>query len=136
MLYQLSYSRSTTAHRNECKLPKNGGGRRIRTSEAFRSRFTVCPLWPLGNPSRYYSIIKWSRLTDSNPRPADYKSAALPTELNRPQTPFQTPYFKFPSFLYREFLQNSRVEILPICKKLCYSPSDKDSNRHALSSGI
>ena len=30
---------------------KNGGGRWIRTIEAFRSRFTVCPLWPLGNPT-------------------------------------------------------------------------------------
>ena len=26
----------------------------------------------------------WSWLTDSNPRPADYKSAALPTELSQP----------------------------------------------------
>ena len=26
-----------------------GGGGRIRTIEAKRSRFTVCPLWPLGN---------------------------------------------------------------------------------------
>ncbi len=28
-----------------------GGGGRIRTSEGGASRFTVCPLWPLGNPS-------------------------------------------------------------------------------------
>ena len=28
-----------------------GGGGRIRTIEAKRSRFTVCPLWPLGKPS-------------------------------------------------------------------------------------
>ena len=28
-----------------------GGGGRIRTSEGCASRFTVCPLWPLGNPS-------------------------------------------------------------------------------------
>ena len=27
----------------------------------------------------------WSWLTDSNPRPADYKSAALPTELSQPR---------------------------------------------------
>ena len=27
----------------------SGGGGRIRTIEAIRSRFTVCPLWPLGN---------------------------------------------------------------------------------------
>lgn len=29
-----------------------GGGRRIRTSEVADDRFTVCSLWPLGNPSR------------------------------------------------------------------------------------
>src|SRR5438552_18872301 len=40
-LYQLSYSRS----------PDGGGGGRIRTSEGFADRFTVCSLWPLGNPS-------------------------------------------------------------------------------------
>ena len=27
----------------------NGGGGRIRTIETKRNRFTVCPLWPLGN---------------------------------------------------------------------------------------
>ena len=26
-----------------------GGGRWIRTTEGIASRFTVCPLWPLGN---------------------------------------------------------------------------------------
>ena len=29
-----------------------GGGRWIRTTEAISSRFTVCPLWPLGNSPR------------------------------------------------------------------------------------
>ena len=43
------------------------------------NRFTVCPLWPLGNtPTK-----KWSWWTDLNPRPADYKSAALPAELHQ-----------------------------------------------------
>ena len=36
-----------------CPVDKSGffvgGGGRIRTIEAIRSRFTVCPLWPLGN---------------------------------------------------------------------------------------
>ena len=27
------------------------GWRRIRTFESVANRFTVCPLWPLGNPS-------------------------------------------------------------------------------------
>ena len=49
-----------------------GGGGRIRTIEANRNRFTVCPLWPLGN-----SPI-WSFMSESNQQPADYKSAALP----------------------------------------------------------
>ena len=65
-----------------------GGGGRIRTIEAIRSRFTVCPLWPLGNSPIFNCLSErprseWSRQTDSNPRPADYKSAALPTELCR-----------------------------------------------------
>ena len=30
-----------------------------------------------------YSVTRWSWWTDSNPRPADYKSAALPTELHQ-----------------------------------------------------
>ncbi len=31
---------------------KNGGGGRIRTFEVDDGRFTVCSLWPLGNPTR------------------------------------------------------------------------------------
>ena len=30
----------------------SGGGRWIRTIESCASRFTVCPLWPLGNPTK------------------------------------------------------------------------------------
>ena len=50
-------------------------------------RFTVCSLWPLGNSPVYKVITSyylfWSWWTDSNPWPADYKSAALPTELHQ-----------------------------------------------------
>ena len=56
-----------------------GGGWWIRTTEGVASRFTVCPLWPLGKSP----ISNWSWWTDSNPRPADYKSAALPAELHQ-----------------------------------------------------
>lgn len=58
--------------------PSIGGESRIRTCEVVDSRFTVCPLWPLGNLP-----IKWSWWWDSNPQPADYKSAALPIELHQ-----------------------------------------------------
>ena len=63
------------------------GGRRIRTSEGLANRFTVCPIWPLWYPPGIFNqniSMNWSRWRDSNPRPADYKSAALPTELHRP----------------------------------------------------
>ena len=56
----------------------NGGSGWIRTIEVTDNRFTVCPLWPLGNTPTI-----WSWWTDSNPRPADYKSAALPAELHQ-----------------------------------------------------
>ena len=95
-----------------------GGGWWIRTTEGVASRFTVCPLWPLGKSPifdlelvdgfaflreshggcnmppaccqvpPFESVRKrmrnmWSWWTDSNPRPADYKSAALPAELHQ-----------------------------------------------------
>ena len=40
------------SHIGEC-LTANGW-RWIRTTEAICSRFTVCPLWPLGNPSLFF----------------------------------------------------------------------------------
>ena len=51
----------------------------------MHNRFTVCPLWPLGNSPIFTSLstCAWSWWTDSNPRPADYKSAALPAELHQ-----------------------------------------------------
>ena len=59
------------------------GGGRIRTSVGFAGRFTVCSLWPLGYPSSCITKC-WSWRWDSNPQPADYKSAALPVELRQP----------------------------------------------------
>ena len=57
--------------------------KRVDSNHRSRSnRFTVCPLWPLGNSSI------WSWWTDLNPRPADYKSAALPTELHQLELSF------------------------------------------------
>ena len=60
----------------------DGGGRWIRTIEVTDNRFTVCPLWPLGNSPKYKLRLApqflWSWWTESNHQPADYKSAALP----------------------------------------------------------
>ena len=52
-----SASSATPAYiRIACKYmqAKLNGRRWIRTTEAICSRFTVCPLWPLGNPPIYY----------------------------------------------------------------------------------
>ena len=92
----------------------SGGGRWIRTTEGIASRFTVCPLWPLGNSP----IFDWSWWTDSNPRPADYKSAALPTELHQhltgPIIIANTPYFVNKNFLRACdcFSRTSAVELM------------------------
>ncbi len=37
-------------------LRRLGGGGWIRTTEVTDNRFTVCPLWPLGNSSVYYFL--------------------------------------------------------------------------------
>ena len=73
---------STPRYNKDAKHPYDlfGGERWIRTIEVVDNRFTVCPLWPLGNLPIY---VAWSRRWDSNPQPADYKSAALPVELRR-----------------------------------------------------
>ena len=56
-----------------------GGQRWIRTTEVEDVRFTVWSIWPLWNLPIYEIIVLlWSRWLDSNPQPADYKSAALP----------------------------------------------------------
>ncbi len=39
-----------------------GGGGRIRTIEGGAGRFTVCSLWPLGNPSRGFPILYQNKL--------------------------------------------------------------------------
>ncbi len=57
-------------------LKKSGEGR-IRTSEGFANRFTVCPLWPLGYLSTFNSK-NISHRRESNPRPEVYKTPALP----------------------------------------------------------
>ena len=59
----LTSSQNKTANTIRCQLFCGGGGR-IRTIEAKRSRFTVCPLWPLGNsPIFSYCLLEPCILT-------------------------------------------------------------------------
>ena len=71
MLYQLSY------FRKQIKVGEDG----FEPPKVKTSRFTVCPIWPLWylpNMSELRNTFQvLSRWRDSNPRPADYKSAAL-----------------------------------------------------------
>ena len=74
-----------------------GGRGWIRTIEVEDNRFTVCPLWPLGNSPKLWGInpkvypFLWSWWWDSNPRPADYKSAALPIRSEEHTSELQSP---------------------------------------------
>ncbi len=54
MLYQLSYSRNIPAGSNVSE-PVVGGG--FEPPKSFDGRFTVCSLWPLGNPTREIDIL-------------------------------------------------------------------------------
>ena len=54
-------------------------------SKAVPTDLQSAPFGHSGTPPYIdtFKILGWSRRWDSNPRPADYKSAALPTELLR-----------------------------------------------------
>lgn len=74
--------------------PQMVGEDGFEPSKRRRNRFTVCPHWPLGNSPIFN---KWSWWTDSNPRPADYKST-IRQHFNSKQKPmflhslhFQSP---------------------------------------------
>ena len=103
-----------TPSRTICSTRRRGGGGWIRTTEAKRNRFTVCPLWPLGNSSRYE--IVWSWWTDSNPRPADYKSAALPAELHQHLNRHCRQPLRICSAGFRPLDNNSKTDT--ICQQL------------------
>ncbi len=59
-------------------------GKRMKRSD-LRSLQEQALSNPMGLwPSSFDMSGKWCRLQESNPRPDDYKSTALPTELSRP----------------------------------------------------
>ncbi len=49
--FPVSANFSMTHWGNYIAVVNNGGGGRIRTFEVDDGRFTVCSLWPLGNPT-------------------------------------------------------------------------------------
>ena len=88
VLYQLSYSRAARRAGSRCS---DDGEGRIRTSEGVRRQiYSLLPLAaraPLRPAGRCRRMHAWSRWSESNRRPADYKSAALPPELHRQAAP-------------------------------------------------
>ena len=52
-----STSRKSKETAQPCGFSDFGGGEWIRTTEVIDNRFTVCPLWPLGNSPRNYAIL-------------------------------------------------------------------------------
>ena len=71
-------------------------GEGFEPPKANASRFTVCPLWPLGNPSGVKCL---SRQEESNPRPEVYKTPALPAELCRRYRPTARPDCRTPYWI-------------------------------------
>ena len=60
-------------------------GEGFEPSKAEPSDLQSDPFDRSGTPPHYERPkTNWSRRWDSNPRPTDYKSVALPTELRRP----------------------------------------------------
>ncbi len=85
---------------SQCSVGKDG----FEPPNSGENRFTVCCRWPLdylpdGNhylPANQLSpgCHAWSQRRESNPRPADYKSAALPTELLWPDSIYHTTHIQ------------------------------------------
>ena len=65
---------------------------------------------------------KWSWWTDLNPRPADYKSAALPTELHQ-QLSLKTSFFKALSRPQRMLLYQMLRGLSTLFRKLFHLPA-------------
>ncbi len=56
---QINTSRKSKETAQPCGFFVFGGGEWIRTTEVVDNRFTVCPLWPLGNsPIKYLVLYK------------------------------------------------------------------------------
>ena len=53
--FHSSAKRKDTVEKSTLSRAFSGGGRWIRTTEGIASRFTVCPLWPLGNSPIFIS---------------------------------------------------------------------------------
>ena len=103
------------------KYPRRSNDRReylvgdggFEPPKALPADLQSVPFGHSGNPP--YTIWNWSWWTDSNPRPADYKSAALPAELHQHLT--SEPYYNR-GFLNCQ-LQTSHESRKFIALKLC-----------------
>ena len=84
--------------------------------EPSKSSTTDLQSAPFGHsgtpPQKLFKKKKWSRLWDSNPQPADYKSAALPIELNRLAN---VHYYTKIAPICQQYFRN----ISPISAKIC-----------------
>ena len=61
-----AYLHQTDGERFNLIILTSSGWRRIRTFEGVANRFTVCPLWPLGNPSKYLFVSNYSLRNGTN----------------------------------------------------------------------
>jgi hypothetical protein len=74
----ISSERLTHSSNPTIQTTPSVGREGFEPSKVKTNRFTVCPRWPLEYLPKIAKLATiMSRWRDSNPRPADYKSAAL-----------------------------------------------------------
>ena len=76
-------SKKTARFLNEIGLRHLVGGGGFEPPKSLTTDLQSAPFGHSGNLPYPIVCRRWSWWTDSNPRPADYKSAALPTELHQ-----------------------------------------------------
>src|SRR5690554_7202491 len=78
--------RTTEAHASDLQSdPFGRSGTPAKISRHFPAHLNHCqPIFLINSQGYKQEGFKWSWREELNPRPADYKSAALPTELRQP----------------------------------------------------
>ncbi len=116
-----------------------GGG--FEPPKASPTDLQSVPFDHSGTPPRVTASTSWSQRRDSNPRPTDYKSAALPTELRWPAGPGETRKNKIVKTCRRSYVQHTRLYYvyLPlnfiylisfVCNSKYYLTEEKESLFH------
>ena len=94
-----------------------GGSGWIRTTEVSDNRFTVCPLWPLGNAPIFFCVDTLASTDDIIAHPRLFVNRILKISLNFFKTPTQHIYYITLFGRCQEKLEHC-TQILPCKQKI------------------